>query len=334
MESQDHRVRRIVEMFQHLIVPIDGSPASFRSVAVASRMVAHVAGTLEAVTVIDRRGDDARARSVLARGIDELASLRVQPVRCVPTDVDRSIASVVARIVDSTPGAAVVMSAHAHRRSAAALGGTTGEMLRQLFGPVIVVGPRCDVDEAGALDGTYAVPLDGSARSDSVLPIVAAWTVEFGGAPWLVEVVDEGIPYSSDVIESAYVGHRATELRKRIGRGVEYDVLHGAHPARAIVDFAASERASLIFLTTRGRTGIDRLRTGSVAAEVVRRARCPVVLFRPPALRDVRRAVAGRVVEPEAAVPPVWSREWCERYGPDAVTSPAWPRRALARSRR
>jgi nucleotide-binding universal stress UspA family protein len=262
-------------------------------------MAARVGGSVQAVTLADRR----------AAGVDE------------------SVASVLTRIVDSTPGAAVVMSAHGR-------GGTTDEVLRALFGPVVVVGPGCDLDIAGALGGTYVVPLDGSDRADSVLAIVAAWTVEFGGAPWLVEVVDEGIPCASDVIESGYVGHRAAELRRRIGRGVDYDVLHGAHPARAIVDFAINERATLIFLTTHGRTGIDRLRTGSVAAEVVRRSRCPVVLFRPPELRSRRPALAGRVERREPVVPPVWSREWCERYGPDAVTSPAERRRALARIRR
>ncbi len=271
-------------MFQHLIVPIDGSPASSRSVVVASRMAECVAGTVHTVSVVD------------------------------------SAASVVARIVESTPGGAVVMGCH----------GTDG-VLRALFGPVVVVGPRCDLGVAGTLDGTYIVPLDGSDRADCVLPIVAAWTVEFGGSPWLVEVVDEALPRAPDVIESGYVGHRAAELRMRIDRGVEYDVLHGSHPARAIVDFATNERASLIFLTTRRRSGIGRLRTGAVAAEVVRRARSPVVLFRPPELRraptDDRRSV-------EPAVPPVWSREWCERYGPDAVTTPAGPRRALERSRR
>jgi nucleotide-binding universal stress UspA family protein len=322
-------------MFQHLIVPVDGSPASLRSLAVASRMAAHVGGTVQAVTVVDRRNAEAQARVDLARGIEQLGPLPVQPTQCVLINADDSVASIVARIVDSTSGAAAVMSSHGHARSAAVLGSTTDEVLRELFGPVIVIGPRCTVEGAGALDGIYVVPLDGSERADSVLPIVAAWTIEFAGSPWLVEVVDEAGPSGSDVIESAYVSHRAAELRKRIGRGVEHEVLHGDHPARAIVDFASTEQASLIFLTTHGRTGLARLRTGSVAAEVVRRALCPVVLFRPPELRGT--AVAGANAdrgEHQVVVPPEWSREWCERYGSDALTLPVGPRRALARFRR
>ncbi|MFL6287015.1 MAG: universal stress protein [Actinomycetes bacterium] len=63
-------------------------------------------------------------------------------------------------------------------------------------------------------------------------------------------------------------------------------MLHGGHAGRSITDFADETGASLIFMSTHGRTGLARLRSGSVAAEVVRHARCPVVLFRPPELRD------------------------------------------------
>jgi nucleotide-binding universal stress UspA family protein len=51
-----------------------------------------------------------------------------------------------------------------------------------------------------------------------------------------------------------------------------------------IVDFADRLGASLLFLTTHGRSGLDRLRLGSVAAEIVRHAACPVVMHRPPEL--------------------------------------------------
>ena len=52
------------------------------------------------------------------------------------------------------------------------------------------------------------------------------------------------------------------------------------------IDFAREMETSLIFLATHGRTGLARLRSGSVAAEVVRHAHCPVVLFRPPELQN------------------------------------------------
>jgi nucleotide-binding universal stress UspA family protein len=88
------------------------------------------------------------------------------------------------------------------------------------------------------------------------------------------------------VLESAYVRRAALELQGLTGRDVEFETLHGERPSRPIVEFADRMGASLLFLATHGRTGIVRLRLGSVAAEVVRHARCPVVLHQPPEIPE------------------------------------------------
>lgn len=270
-------------MFQKLIVPVDGSTASFAAVPVAARLAAAVAGSFEVVTVVDRLADVALARDALDRDLAALTGL--------PNEVERhvlagdAVAQVIARRVDETPGSMVVMSSHGHGRSAAVLGSTCDAMLRELFGPVIVIGPNAG-DAAGRPDGAYVVPLDGSKLADDVLPIVAAWTAEFDGTPWVVEVSKEQPSYIGDVVDSSFVSSRALQLRSTIDRDVEFEVLHGGNTGRSITDFAGETNASLIFLATHGRTGLARLRSGSVAAEVVRHARCPVVLFRPPELRN------------------------------------------------
>ena len=82
----------------------------------------------------------------------------------------------------------------------------------------------------------------------------------------------------------SYLGALAHELHGRTGCDVGYDVLEADHVARSIAALANDMRASLIFMTTHGRTGLARLRSGSVAAEVVRHAPCPVVMIRPPDL--------------------------------------------------
>jgi nucleotide-binding universal stress UspA family protein len=270
-------------MFQKLIVPVDGSVASLAAVPVAARMAAAVAGSFEVVTVVDRLADVALARDALDRDLAALAG--------VPDHTERhvlagdTVAQVIARRVDETPGSMVLMSSHGHGRSAAVLGSTCDAVLRELFGPVIVIGPNVD-DCAGRVDGAYVVPLDGSKLADNVLPIVAAWTTEFDGVPWVIEVSKEQPSYIGDVVDSSFVSSRAQALRRTIDRDVEFEVLHGGNTGHSITDFAGEMNASLIFLATHGRTGIARLRSGSVAAEVVRHARCPVVLLRPPELHN------------------------------------------------
>lgn len=268
-------------MFQHVVVPIDDSEAAWRAVPVAARMASAVDGKLDVITVVDRVGEVENEQATLRTGLDRLGEL---PVDARPEVlVHDSIAQAIAEHVESLNGAIVVMSSHGHGRSASVLGSTTDDVLRELYGPVVVVGPQV-VDDAGALDGTYVVPLDGSPLAASVLPIVSAWSVEFGGMPWLLEVIDPNAVTPSDMQDSAYVARRARETKRTTGHDVQFEAVHDKHPAEVVTRFAEQEGASLVFATTHGRTGMSRLRSGSVTADIVRHARCPVVLHRPPEL--------------------------------------------------
>ena len=60
-------------------------------------------------------------------------------------------------------------------------------------------------------------------------------------------------------------------------------------PAGEIVRLAGEEHAELIVLGTHGRTGLSRLLMGSVAEAIVRRAPCPVLVY-----RETASALAAR----------------------------------------
>jgi len=283
-------------MFNHLLVPIDGSPASFDALPVAAQLAAAVNGKVDVISVRKHSGG-ASSKRALDREID-----RVQhdsPVVCRIVMTDESVADAMSDLVRSTSDSLVVMSSHGHGRSAAVLGSTTDEVLRAIGGPVVVVGPNCDVDNLGALDGNYVVPIDGSARAEGMIPIVASWALQFGGRPSVVKATDDLAWPVSDQSDLSAVAHG---LRRRTGRPVEYEVLEGDHAARAIVEFARSSHASLIFLSTHGRTGLERLRSGSVAAEVVRRAPCPVLMVRPNDLTACTEPATGEEAQPAPAL--------------------------------
>ena len=222
--------------------------------------------------------------------------------------IDRSATRALARAAHSTPHTTVVMDGGSRARPRV--------LMQEFCGPLVVVGPRCDVGADEAPAGTYVVALDGSIGDEGVIPVVAAWTMEFGGTPWLVDVVERWTRRAPDVVESAYVNHRAGRLRRRMGCDVEHETLHGDHPARAIVEFAGDAAASLIFVGTDADTRAARRRRGSLAAQIVRHAACPVVMLRLPEVKPTPRPAPRPVAAP---VPPVWSRAWCEQYGPDAV---------------
>jgi universal stress protein A len=71
-------------------------------------------------------------------------------------------------------------------------------------------------------------------------------------------------------------------------RGVTTRVLQGT-PERAIVEAASREPFDLIVMGTHGRTGVDRIVSGSIAEHVMRHAPCAVLTVKSPRSTPARR---------------------------------------------
>ena len=63
-------------------------------------------------------------------------------------------------------------------------------------------------------------------------------------------------------------------------------------PAAEILAAAARLHSDLIAMATHGRSGLDRLRYGSVAESVLRHSKRPVMTFGPEAVRRLTAGVA------------------------------------------
>jgi nucleotide-binding universal stress UspA family protein len=78
-------------------------------------------------------------------------------------------------------------------------------------------------------------------------------------------------------------GMRATafveEVAKAAGLEIESVLLEG-HPADEIVKFAVQNDIDMIVMGTLGKTGVDRFLLGSVAENVIRHSRIPVLVVR------------------------------------------------------
>lgn len=81
----------------------------------------------------------------------------------------------------------------------------------------------------------------------------------------------------------------AERYEVRLKKTVERNVT----PAPAILDYAAEHDVDLIIVGTHGRRGVRRLVLGSVAEDVLRLAKCPVLAIRPVKREDAARPKIG-----------------------------------------
>lgn len=274
-------------MVQHLIVPDDGSDASWRAVDLALALARRSDASVDVVEVIFDRYelDDAKTRLAERIAQHDTAGITVSTQVRIAAE---GVAQVIGDEVELSPEATVLLASHGRGRSAALLGSVTEEVLQKIFGPVLVVGPQVTVE---GFDGPIIATVDGSDASESVLPLAAAWGIELRAEPWIVEVAEPDAQVAGDVSESAYPARLARKLAADSGHPVQFEVLHGERVHDEVARFASSLGASMIVAATQGRTGISRFVIGSTAAAIVRHAPCPVLLARPPHLAD--RAANG-----------------------------------------
>jgi nucleotide-binding universal stress UspA family protein len=189
-----------------------------------------------------------------------------------------------------TAGAAIARAAREHEAlicmathsrlgvGRAFLGSTAEEVLGLVSEPVLLVGPSCRYDSRPC-GGELVVPLDGSPLADEILPAVRHAVTALGLRPWFVEVFGGSDELPTDVGETITV-EAAARAMADVSPEVEWEILHGRNPAQRIVQFAQLLPASLIAMTTHGRTGFRRVTAGSVAMQIVRDAPCPVLVLR------------------------------------------------------
>lgn len=272
-------------MYNRILVPLDGSEQSARALVPGAALARACDAPLAVISYPMAVSYLESHRKEIAA---QLADVEAPSIEVLVDVTDRPIHMEIADEVEAHPGTLVVMSSIGQSRLGAALGSVAEGVLRDVMGPVLLVGPEGQVDgwEPG---GTMLVCADGSETSERIMPIAAAWTMVFGFEPWVVEVLDEGAappPSAGDVgLESSYVARFARELRSNTNHNVEFETLRGRNEAKAIVDFATQRQARLIAMATHGRTGLGRIAAGSVAMGVVHESRCPVLVYRPAHLR-------------------------------------------------
>ena len=141
------------------------------------------------------------------------------------------------------------------------------------------------------------VPLDGSPKSEQSLPVAQQLAEPMGSEVCLLVAIDLGkvlfadrtdkLPTDFDRLgeqqmreAEKYLG----EVQQRLlGSGIKVSThVEQTDPRDAILEYARSQEADLIVMTSAGKSNWMRWISGSIADQVLRSAPCPVLVVRPP----------------------------------------------------
>ena len=139
-------------------------------------------------------------------------------------------------------------------------------------------------------------PTDLSAHSNWALAYASLFAAESGATLHILHV-DDLHDLSSNMTERGYVYPAPWDHSDRVqvreelseiaptmlGLPFKHHYLRG-NPAQEIIEFAKSNGVDFIVMASHGRTGLARLVMGSVAEEVTRKAPCPVLIVKHPAV--------------------------------------------------
>ena len=182
------------------------------------------------------------------------------------------------------PGLVVVGAIESHNRLLRALGSTADRVVRQAFCPVLIVRPDSPFPPARILG-----PVDLSDTSAGTLRCALELLEQAGihaaalEALFVLSPAEASIHFSPDQIS-----YLAREELKRFAEKeipnvrVERQVRAGM-PWEQILLEAKEIKADLLVLGTHGRSGLERLLLGSVTSDVLREARCSVLVVPPDA---------------------------------------------------
>lgn len=148
-------------------------------------------------------------------------------------------------------------------------------------------------------------PLDGSPEGERALPLAVALAARLGAPLVLVHAIEPLPPLTADDVapvvaaglydpETARAAGREylAGVAARVGGGVATTLVEGA-PADAVADHVRQVGASLVVMPTHAHGAIARALLGSVALDVVRTTRVPVLLVPPHAETPVADRAAA-----------------------------------------
>lgn len=307
-----------------ILVPTDFSPPSLKALEYARALATQFRATLHLIHVFDVQFEpptrlahfatDAQIERGLRRRLHSVAAEVAPAIRKAHAHVRigkpfQEVAKAAARLNADL----IVIATHGYTGLKHALLGSTAErIVRHAPCPVLVVrenerefvAPRRTATKADGARLRLAhivVPTDFSENSRDALAYAIALAKRFGAKLTLLNAIyPQYYATNADYLPFDYaelIGDTRTWAKTEMDelirttsfQGVSFNTrIDDGHPVQNIVDFAAKGGADLIVTSTHGRTGLKHVLIGSTAEQVVRHAKCPVLVV--PRSQSKRRS--------------------------------------------
>jgi nucleotide-binding universal stress UspA family protein len=258
------------------VVPVDGSDPSRRALTIAATYARRFDADLILTATAARL--DGTAPSETPMWLDQaIASTRQLRTRSIVTQDDT--ASAIAAVIAGAAAPIVSMATRGHDTvRTAALGSVAQQVLQAVEVPVLLVGGHCAAQPIS--DGPLVVCHDGSPAADAILAPARVWARALGSPIVLVHVL-----HPPDLASGAAPPAAIASAIDFLDCAASAERVHSSHPGGAIRDLVHELDASIVALSTRGRTGLARTPIGSVATWITRERPGPLLVRRPTPLK-------------------------------------------------
>jgi nucleotide-binding universal stress UspA family protein len=289
-------------VIERILVPLDGSDLSAEVVWQVRRLLLGFEAEVELYTVVvpileswrerqeDRPDRESRhldlrvedARRHLKKAGKHLAEAATRVVHEVEIG---DAADMILRRAARTHPSLIAMATHGRSGPSRWVRGSVAQrVLRESPAPILMVNPAWRDEVQGIHFRRILVPIDGSERSASILPLVVEFAKVFEAEVILQRVWVPPTPDSAEAERE--MASRLEPTRAELEEaGLVVRVRAGAgRPAAEILDAAEEEDVDLVAMSTHGSSGPARWFYGSVTEKVLRRCSRPLLVKRTVAL--------------------------------------------------
>ena len=285
----------------YILVPLDGSPRAERALPVARRLALALHRPLLLARIIApivypvASFDTPAPPEVYQEIAYDEVSLAEQYLRDQQQALQRGGVTVetysghgpagngLLNLCATHPVGLVVMTTHGRTGLLrTALGSVADQLVRSSHIPVLLLRSGNEQNDEAAAHAMEHIlmPLDGSPLAESALDVAGALAGTVAHHVTLLQVVSYTIDPADRAAAQTYLQTRAQQLQARLGERdchVDTALTEGAVPSEKIEQYA-QKAGCLVVMATHGRGGLRRLAMGSVADQVLRLSRTPLLI--------------------------------------------------------